>query len=609
MARSGSTGSVTSWFALFPVIALSFPWIVPSSSAAQILMKPYLQAVSEDGVTVMVECDSDDPVTVEYGTTRAYGGIATTSGVARTDAGTFVHRVRLAGLRPDTRYHYRASQGGAPTEDAAFFTAVRPGTAFRCAFFADCRTGTAVHDAIATRMLEVDPPRFSLYGGDLCVTPSYADFKREFFRAPQLALASRVPFFNAPGNHENWTPNTRAFTQAPPPASGGDGYYSFDCGDLHVLVLNNMVDDSPGSAQHRFAEADLASSRRPWKAVVAHYPAWCAGGHDGDADMKALTTGVFEPYGVDLVLAGHNHFYQHNLVLGIHHLVLGSTGAPLAFPDSASFSVRSVRDYSYGILDVSPLALDLAVYNDCGAVLDRINLRKPGPPGAGLMGEYFEAPDLMGPKIVRVDAPVDFDWEDGSPLDGMEAGAFSVRWTGRVVPGRSGAYAFHVEGEGGARLWVNGELLVDRGHGLAGGEGSRPIALVAGKSCPVRLDYFAGSGRSAVRLSWSADSLPRQAVPPVCLRPVAWPADLRDNDGDALVNDVDPDDDNDGLPDLQDPDRDGDGTGNGEEELAGTDPDDGRSTPGARSPFALLGIVLGALGAGAALLLVLKRRR
>ena len=45
--------------------------------------------------------------------------------------------------------------------------------------------------------------------------------------------------------------------------------------------------------------------------------------------MKTLSQNVFVPNNVDLVLNGHTHFYQHNLVSGIHHLVTAGGGAGL----------------------------------------------------------------------------------------------------------------------------------------------------------------------------------------------------------------------------------------------------------------------------------------
>jgi len=339
------------------------------------LMPPYLQAVTSNSIYVLVESSSADTVTVEYGPTPTYGKNARTEYTESTTNSTYVHNVKLAGLEPNTVYHYRARQGGDVSADASFTTAVLAGTSFRFAWMADCRSGTAVHDSIAKRIADANPV-MSLYGGDLCVRSSYSAFKDEYFRANELALIARAPFFNAPGNHEGWSTNTKAFTQAPASSSGTQDFYSFDYGDMHVLVLNTQLDYDERSPQYLFAQSDLSSTKRVWKIVIAHKPAYCAGGHGEDDYGKTMTTKIFEPNHVDMFIAGHSHFYQHNLVNGIHHMIIGSAGAPLHSPSNAWYTVKSVKDYNYAIVDVSPTLFKMVVYNDRGAVLDSLVLSK-----------------------------------------------------------------------------------------------------------------------------------------------------------------------------------------------------------------------------------------
>jgi predicted phosphodiesterase len=365
-------------------VKLSFIFLLCLSSCSYsrqqsgpMLMSPYLQAVTTNSIYVLVESSSTDPVTVEHGLTTAYGKSARTESVESTTDSTYVHNVKLSGLEPNTVYHYRALQQRSASADASFRTAVLPGIDFRFAWIADCRTGTAVHDSISRRIIEANPV-MALYGGDLCISSSYDAFKSQFFRANQLAESARIPFFNAPGNHEGWSTNTKAFTQAPASSSGTQDYYSLDYGDMHVLVLNTQLDYNEGSAQYLFAQSDLSTTKRVWKIVIAHKPAYCAGGHGEDGDLKTMTTKIFEPNHVDMVIAGHSHFYQHNLVNSIRHMIIGSAGAPLHSPSNTSYTVRSVKDYNYAIVDVSPVSFKTMVYNDRGAVLDSLMLNKPG---------------------------------------------------------------------------------------------------------------------------------------------------------------------------------------------------------------------------------------
>jgi hypothetical protein len=343
----------------------------------KIIMKPYLQAVTINSIWVMVECTTKDSVTVNYGLDSTYGSKAKTVIISATTASpvTFVHKIKLTGLAPDTRYYYEARQGVSVSKGASFRSSVLPGTNFRFTWMADMRTGVEVQDSITLRMLAAKS-LVSFYGGDLCFNSAYSTWKKEFFRKNQLELISVVPFFNTPGNHEGWSQNAKTFTRNPESASNTQDYYSFDIGDLHVLSINYFVPCDANSPQYKFAKADLAATTRKWKIVICHAPAYGAGGHGENKDIQAMTTNIFEPNHVDLVIAGHSHFYQHNLVNGIHHLIIGAAGGPLHSPEKASYTLLSVKDYNWAIGEVSPEKLTMTVYNASGKTLDKVELEK-----------------------------------------------------------------------------------------------------------------------------------------------------------------------------------------------------------------------------------------
>jgi len=351
--------------------------VVCSHLQAKIIMTPYLQAVTSNSVYVMVECDRPDTVTVSYSLTPDKWLTARSAVIALTDASpaTYVHKVKLTGLIPGTRYSYFANQGNSTSGTASFSTAVVPGVPFRLVWMADCRTNTKVFAGISRNMAAANPV-VAIYGGDLCHNPTYKAWKKEFFIKDQLDLVSQVPFFNATGNHEGWQQNTRAFTQGPASSSMTQDYYSFDYGDLHVLCLNYMIPYAQGTPQYEFAKSDLAQTRQPWKIVVVHSPAYCGGGHGEDAGMVIMTKEIFEPLHVDMVLAGHSHFYQHNLVNGIQHLVIGSAGAPLYSPEKAWYTVSQAKDYNFAVIDVSPEKILINVYNKQLVKLDSLEIAR-----------------------------------------------------------------------------------------------------------------------------------------------------------------------------------------------------------------------------------------
>ncbi len=356
------------------------------------LMSPYLQAVTKTSIEVLVESRTQDPVTIRYGKGEIFTDSTWTSRIDQTDLPSYVHTVKLEKLLPNTVYRYQARQGHELSRPGSFRTAPEAGTPFRFAWMADCRVGIGVHDTIAERIAAAEPVVL-LLGGDLASTGSYDAYKKEFFRPAELSLIANVPFFNTVGNHEGWTTNTRAFTRGLPANSGTEEYYSFDYSDLHVVVLNTQLPYGPGSAQYDFVARDLASAASPWKIVIAHKHAYCGGGHGEDSGLKEMTTNLFEPNHVAMVLSGHSHFFEHNIVNGIHHLIIGSAGAPLYNPESEWYTVSMAKSYNYAVGDVSPSQLRLMVYDERGAVLDSVVLRRtPSPDGSGTgkgMGALF----------------------------------------------------------------------------------------------------------------------------------------------------------------------------------------------------------------------------
>jgi PA14 domain len=165
------------------------------------------------------------------------------------------------------------------------------------------------------------------------------------------------------------------------------------------------------------------------------------------------------------------------------------------------------------------------------ALRQRINLfgynapdpRTPPFTVAGLLGEYFEEVNFARRVFTRVDAKVDFNWTNLSPGTGLGTSNYSVRWTGVVKTGAAGNYVFSTSSDDGVRLWVNGQLLIDKwvNQGITTLTGD--ILLEAGKFYDLRLEYFQGGGAAEVHLSWKEPNLALQIIPADRLFRTDWP--------------------------------------------------------------------------------------
>ena len=129
----------------------------------------------------------------------------------------------------------------------------------------------------------------------------------------------------------------------------------------------------------------------------------------------------------------------------------------------------------------------------------------PVPSYANWKGEYYANRYLTGaPAIVRDDATLQFNWGTGSPASGIPDDGFSARWM-RAMSFAAGTYRFYVRVDDGARLWVDGTLVVDQWSDQPATTYYGDIALSAG-SHTVRLEYYENMGVAEVSLWWEAVS-------------------------------------------------------------------------------------------------------
>src|SRR5919112_5780613 len=92
-------------------------------------------------------------------------------------------------------------------------------------------------------------------------------------------------------------------------------YYSFDYRNIHFLAISTEIPFNVNSAQYRFVKNDLSkASSDPnidWIVVYFHRLMYTIPSHNpAISSLRSTYHPLFEQYGVDLVIQGHNHNYQ-----------------------------------------------------------------------------------------------------------------------------------------------------------------------------------------------------------------------------------------------------------------------------------------------------------
>ena len=143
--------------------------------------------------------------------------------------------------------------------------------------------------------------------------------------------------------------------------------------------------------------------------------------------------------------------------------------------------------------------------------------------GNGLQADYWNY-DINGngylfpttaPTISQIDSEINFNWASNSPVTGINADRYAVRWQGSIQAPETGNYTFTTRSDDGVRLWVNNQLIVDNwnNHGATYND-SPLITLTAGERYTIKMEYFENGGLAVAQLYWITPSdSTRQIIP------------------------------------------------------------------------------------------------
>jgi hypothetical protein len=140
--------------------------------------------------------------------------------------------------------------------------------------------------------------------------------------------------------------------------------------------------------------------------------------------------------------------------------------------------------------------------------------------GKGTFAQFPSVPtarDFGHLKTTRIDPTVNFNWASDQPMSIMPSENFSVRWTGQVQARDSATYTFYTRTDDGARLWINGQQLINdwNMHGVTENKGT--ITLTAGQRYDLRFEYYEGDGTASAQLLWSNPKLTKEVIPQTAL--------------------------------------------------------------------------------------------
>ncbi|MCS7256957.1 MAG: DNRLRE domain-containing protein [Thermomicrobium sp.] len=252
-------------------------------------------------------------------------------------------------------------------------------------------TATACRHKYTAELAKRLAPTYVLALGDLQYEDGALDkFQRSYDPTWGQLKAITKP---VPGNHEYQTSGAAGYYDYFGPLAGDrtKGYYAFDLGKNWIAIAINsncskVGGCGVGSPQYQFVQSVLEANRGKNVLVFLHHPYWTTGNYYGQyksslGDLYRL----FDQYGVDLSLAGHDHNYQRFAIQNadsvcntgsVRHFVVGTGGKNVYDADvhAADEPCDEVRiDNAYGVLKLAlyPDHYEWAFVREDGTVLDQ----------------------------------------------------------------------------------------------------------------------------------------------------------------------------------------------------------------------------------------------
>ncbi|MCP4246765.1 MAG: hypothetical protein GY778_06925, partial [bacterium] len=169
---------------------------------------------------------------------------------------------------------------------------------------------------LARRMTEYDPDLI-IHTGDIVSPRGVPENLPAKFYRPYAELIARAALYPCMGNHEFRTDQGRPVLDAfVLPANGPAGqdherFYWFDVADVRFVSIDSNYDyPLYRDVIAPWLSEVLADAGDRWKIVFFHEPVFTNGRHKPADKLLDSIVPIMDEYGVDLVLAGHNHLYE-----------------------------------------------------------------------------------------------------------------------------------------------------------------------------------------------------------------------------------------------------------------------------------------------------------
>jgi hypothetical protein len=220
-----------------------------------------------------------------------------------------------------------------------------------------------------------------LVGDNMYGSERPQDYARKFELPYKPVIDAKIPFYASLGNHDD--PNQvyyKLFNM------DGKRFYSFKKDKLGTAGVRFFALDSNYMTREQleWLDKELAAAGSEWKIPYFHHPLYSSGGrHGSEEDLRQQLEPLFLKYGVNVVFAGHEHFYERlKPQKGIYYFTAGGS-AKLRGGDIRKTAMTEVgfdSDNSYMLVEIADDQMHFQTLSRTGRLVDSGTLtRQPQP--------------------------------------------------------------------------------------------------------------------------------------------------------------------------------------------------------------------------------------
>jgi len=237
----------------------------------------------------------------------------------------------------------------------------------RFAIYGDTRSNPKIHQQIVQQIVSRKPESV-FHTGDL---NSSGKTQKEYDNFLQIIspISQSARFFPARGNHEK---DLTLFLQNFPYLNGSSYYTVFQDG-IRFIVLDSVLELSPGSEQFSWLQKQLKEDIPSM--LILHHPVFSSGEHSDELGLQLFLPVLLQNTSVKAVFSAHDHNYERSEFKGITYIVTGGGGAPLREKVHENpYSLVFVKTHHYLIGEREDKSIIFKVFNLDDELIDSFTI-------------------------------------------------------------------------------------------------------------------------------------------------------------------------------------------------------------------------------------------